>query len=113
MNLLMASIRRPVAVAMLYLVIASLGLYFLKKLPLEQVPTNRRLPSLTVNASWAYTSPETMEAFVTSAIEGVANTVKGVKEVTSTSSEGNSSVTIKFIKDTDIDFAELELKEKF
>ncbi len=112
MNLLKLSIRRPVAVAMLYLVIAALGFYFLNKLPLEQLPTNIRLPSLTVRADWPYTSPETMEAFVTSPIEAVSNTIKGVKEVSSTSYEGRSDVTIEFVKNTDIDFAEMELKEK-
>jgi len=111
MNLLGMSIRRPIAVAMLFLVIAALGLYFIQKLPLETLP-NTNLPQLTINTSWPNTSAETVEAFLTSPIEGVVHTVKGVKEVNSTSSEGSASISAQFVKGTDMDFAVLELNEK-
>ncbi len=112
MNLLATSIKRPIAVAMVYLVVAALGLNFLQKLPLQEVPRGRNLPSLTINASWPSTSPETMEAFVTSPLEGLAATIKGVKSVESTTREGNSSVTAEFTEDSNMKLAELELKEK-
>lgn len=111
MNLLGMSIRRPVAVAMLFLVIAALGIYFIQKLPLETLPTTN-LPRLSITASWPYTSAETVEAFLTSPIEGIVQTVKGVKEVNSTSSEGTASISAQFAKGTDMDFAVLELNEK-
>ncbi|MFC1555633.1 efflux RND transporter permease subunit [candidate division KSB1 bacterium] len=111
MNLIRMGIRRPVAMAMIYLVIASLGIYFLTKLPLEQLP-NVNLPSLTISTTWQFATPEMVEAFVTSPIEGVANTLRGVKEVGSTSSEGTSRVDVQFLKGTDIDFAMMELNEK-
>jgi len=111
MNIIHMSIRRPVAVAMLYLAVAAVGLYFFKKLPLEQLPTTY-LPSLTINTVWQFTPPEIVEAFVTSPIEGIANTVKGVKEVSSTSYEGLSTVRASFVQGVDLDFAKMELNEK-
>jgi len=111
MNLLGMSIRRPIAVAMLFFVIAALGIYFIQKLPLETLPTTN-LPRLSITASWPYTSAETVEAFLTSPIEGIVQTVKGVREVNSTSSEGSASISAQFAKGTDMDFAVLELNEK-
>ncbi|MFC1729870.1 efflux RND transporter permease subunit [candidate division KSB1 bacterium] len=111
MNLIKAGINRPIAVSMVYFVIAALGLYFFEKLPLEQLP-NTNLPSLTIETLWPYSTPETVEAFVTSPIEGVANTLQGVKEVSSISYEGRSNVRVGFTNDTDIDFAMMELNEK-
>jgi len=111
MNLIRLCIRRPVAVTMVYCVTAALGLYFFQKLPLEQLP-NTNLPSLRVTTLWTYATPEMVEAFVTSPIEGVANTLKSVKEVSSTSGEGSSEVRVEFVKGTDIDFAMMELNEK-
>ncbi|HXF99757.1 MAG TPA: efflux RND transporter permease subunit, partial [Bacteroidota bacterium] len=57
-------------------------------------------------------SPETVEQFVTAPIEEVANTVAGVKNVRSRSSEGRSSVDVEFEQGTDMNFARLELYEK-
>ncbi|MFC1513768.1 efflux RND transporter permease subunit [candidate division KSB1 bacterium] len=111
MSLIRSCTRRPVAVAMLYMVIVSLGIYFLIKLPLEQLPADN-VPQMSVSAVWTNTSAETVEAFVTSPIEGVCRTVKGVTEVSSTSNEGSSNVSLTMLKDTDMDFAMLELKEK-
>ncbi|MCP4724369.1 MAG: efflux RND transporter permease subunit, partial [bacterium] len=112
MNLLANSIKRPIAVAMVYLMIAALGLNFLQKLPLQEIPTGQNLPSLTIRAGWPSTSPETMEAFVTSPLEGLTATVKGVKSVSSRTREGSSEVTAEFSEETNMKLAELELKEK-
>ncbi|MFC1564503.1 efflux RND transporter permease subunit [candidate division KSB1 bacterium] len=112
MNLLAQSIKRPIAVAMIYLVIAALGINFLQKLPLQEVPTGQNLPSLNIRAGWPSTNPETMEAFVTSPLEGLVATIKGVKEVSSRTQEGYSLISAEFSEETDMKLAELELKEK-
>ena len=111
MNIIRQCVYRPIAVAMIYLVLVALGVYFFIKTPVRQLPNVTR-KTLTVSASWPNTSAETVEAFVTSPIEAVVNTVKGVKTVSSTSREGIASVSIEFIDKTDMDFAALELKEK-
>src|SRR5262245_38968764 len=110
-----ASIRRPVAVTMVYGAVAALGAFAWRNIPMELLP-DTQLPPLTVSASWHGSSPETVEAFLTSPIEAEIQQVKGVEKVTSYSSDqggvGLSRVEIEFARDTDMDFARLELSER-
>jgi len=106
-----ASLRRPVAIAMGYFSVALLGVAAFRNIPIELFP-DTRLPRLTVNASWPGTSPETMEAFVTSPIEAAIQLVPGTEKVVSVSSEGNASISVFFARDTDMDFARLDLSER-
>ena len=103
--------KRPVAVAMGYLIVLATGVYSLWHLPLELNPSVD-FPRVTVTTTWPNTSPETVEAYVTAPIEAEASTVHGVRNIESTSEEGESRVTIEFTRDTDMDFAVLELSEK-
>ena len=111
-----AAIRRPVAVAMLYLAAALLGVAAWRNVPVELLP-DTELPRLRVTAAWEGASPETMEAFVTSPLEGAVQQVRGVERVTSTSrqrnGEGTAEIDVEFARDTDMDFARLDLIERF
>ena len=111
MNIIRTSIKRPVAVSMFYFSIFLIGLYFTGKIPIELLP-DFEFPRLTVSTSWPQTSPVIVESFVTSPIEAIASTIKGVNKVKSTSTEGLSLVSIEFTRDTNMDFAALELSEK-
>ena len=104
------SIRRPVAIAMTYLTISGLGVFAWRNIPVEFLPTTE-LPRLTVSASWGGASPETVEAFLTSPLEATVQQVRGVERVTSTSEESRSRVEVEFARDTDMNFARLELSE--
>lgn len=81
------------------------------RLPLDLTP-DVSFPKLSVVTQWPDSSPETIEAFVTSPIEAAANTVANAKKVDSISEEGRSTVNIEFSRGTDMDFAALELSEK-
>lgn len=109
------SIRRPVAVAMGCLAVALLGANAWRNIPIELLP-DTRLPRLRVTASWRGASPETVEAFLTSPIEAVVQQVKGVEKVLSQSREvqgmGTSNIEVHFSRDTDMDFARLDLSER-
>ncbi len=96
---------------MIYLIILVTGLVAFIRLPLELMP-GVDFPRLTVYTTWPNGSPEAVEAFVTSPIEGVCNTIKGRRRVSSSSQVGISTVTIEFAQGTDMDFAALELNEK-
>ncbi|MFW5950903.1 MAG: efflux RND transporter permease subunit [Gemmatimonadota bacterium] len=105
------AIRRPVAVTMAYVAIALLGYAAWRNVPLELLPETT-LPQLTVQASWQGSSPEAMEAFVTSPLEGVIQQVAGVEKITSTSTAGATTIRVEFGRETDMDFARLELAER-
>ena len=105
------AIRRPVTVAMTYLVIAALGVFAWRNVPIELYP-DTSLPQLTVSARWPGASAEVVEAFLTSPLESVIQQVRGVETVTSTSTESSASIQVAFNVDTDMDFARLELSER-
>jgi HAE1 family hydrophobic/amphiphilic exporter-1 len=109
------SIRRPVAVSMAYLAIAILGVAAWRNIPIELLP-DASLPRLTVFARWRGASPETVEAFLTSPMEAAIQQVQGVQRVVSWSEErdgaGESRIQVEFARETDMDFARLEMSER-
>jgi HAE1 family hydrophobic/amphiphilic exporter-1 len=102
---------RPITTGMIFLTILVLGIFALLKVPLELNP-KVELPSVTITTNWYGTSSETMEAQITSPIEEMAATVRGVKNIKSESEMGSSTVTVEFLKEIDMSFALLELNEK-
>lgn len=100
---------------MVYSAIAVLGIAAWRNLPIELLP-NAELPQLGIRAEWPGSSPETTEAFLTSPLEAAVQQVRGVEKVTSESSQqegvGTASVQIQFARDTDMDFARLDLSER-
>lgn len=109
------SIQRPVAVSMVYLTAALLGYAAWRNIPVELLP-NTEMPRLTVSASWRGASPETTEAFLTSPLEAAIQQVRGVENIESTSADqqgtGVATITVEFARNTDMNFARLELSER-
>ena len=96
---------------MIYATLVVGGAFALYLLPIELSPTVE-FPRLSVSTFWGNTSPETVEMFLTAPVEEIANTIRGVRKVRSSSEEGGSSVEIEFEQKTDMNFARLELSEK-
>jgi HAE1 family hydrophobic/amphiphilic exporter-1 len=105
------SIRRPVAVAMLYSTVAILSVLAWRNIPVEMMP-DASFPRLTLTLSWPGTSPETMEAFATSPVESTVQQMKGVQKITSTTREGGATIAVEFTRETDMDFARMDLSER-
>ncbi len=112
------AIKRPVATGAIYLGLFALGAYSARLIPVELLP-DVDYPRLTVNASWNGASPESMEAFVTSPLEAASQRIQGVRKVTSTSrvdrngTGSSAEIEIEFTRDTRMEFAELDLSERF
>lgn len=104
-------IGRPVAITMAYLTIATLGIAAWRNIPIELLP-DTQLPRLTVTATYNGSSPEVMEAFVTSPLEAAIQQVRSVEKLTSTSTTNRSNLEIEFAFDADMEFARLELSER-
>ncbi|MFQ5707824.1 MAG: efflux RND transporter permease subunit [bacterium] len=111
MNLITLAVKRPTAVAMFALAVVFTGMMAFNRLPLQLTP-DVDFPRLSVVTFWPDSSPETIEAFVTSPIEAAANAVTHVRKVDSVSEDGKSTVNIEFARGTDMDFAALEMNEK-
>jgi len=102
---------RPVLVAIVFALIAILGLFLLPTLAIDLMPEVSQ-PVLSVNCSYSGASPETMETKVTRILEGALNAVEGLKTITSTSSEGSSSISLEFEFGTDLEAAKNDIRDK-
>ena len=105
-------IDRPVFAWVIAIGIALAGLLALRALPIEQYPTVAP-PSLTINVTYPGADAATLEQNVTAVIEQELNGVEGFLYMSSTStSNGQASVTITFQSGTDIDLASVEVQNR-
>jgi HAE1 family hydrophobic/amphiphilic exporter-1 len=111
MNLPSFSVKRPIFTTMVTLIFVILGAISLSRLQIDMLP-NIELPTLTIRTNYEGASPEVMERLVTQIIEEIVATVPGVEELTSTSSEGRSSVRVSFAWGTEIDTAAIDVQGK-
>src|ERR1044071_2414183 len=95
---------RPVLAGVLMLVIVVLGGVGYTRLGLDQFP-NIDLPFVLVTTTLEGAAPEEVETDISDKIEGAVNTIDGIDELRSTSSEGFSQVAIAFKLDKPTDVA--------
>lgn len=74
-----------------------------------QLTPSRSLPRLTVSYYWADASARVIEQEVTSRLEGVFSSVKGVQDVSSVSSKGSGQISLSFKKNVNLDAARFEV----
>ncbi|MGZ4112413.1 MAG: efflux RND transporter permease subunit, partial [Tumebacillaceae bacterium] len=87
------SVKRPVTIMMIMIVLIILGTISIPLLPVELMP-NLTIPTLNVTTSWAGASPGEVEAQITKKVEAQMATIPGVTEVDSTSRTGASLVQL-------------------
>ena len=104
MNLSAAFIARPVATTLLSLGVALAGILSYRLLPVAPLP-QVDYPAISVQASLPGASPETMAATVATPLERALGGIAGVNEMTSTSSQGSTRISLQFDLDRDINGA--------
>src|SRR6201997_5209963 len=101
-------ILRPVATSLLMAGILLVGGVAFKQLPVSALP-QVDYPTIQVVTFYPGASPEVMSSSVTAPLERQFGQVPGLSEMTSTSSFGNSVITLQFNLDQNIDIAEQEV----
>jgi multidrug efflux pump len=109
MNFAEPFVRRPVATTLLTLGLVIAGAIAFKLLPVAPLP-QVDFPTISVSASLPGASPETMAATVATPLERALGKIAGVNEITSSSSLGNTRVTLQFDLSRDIDGAAREVQ---
>ena len=104
MNLSAPFIARPVATTLLTIGMALAGLIAFFGLPVSPLP-KIDFPTIQVTASLPGASPETVATSVTTPLERRLGAIAGVTEITSSSTVGNSRITLQFDLSRDIDGA--------
>ena len=107
------SIKRPVLVWMLTLVVVLFGVVSMSKLPVElYANTSFGEISIIINVRGSI-PPTEVESQVTRLVEDAVSTVSDLQQLMSISKEGESTVILSFNSGTDMNFAALEVREKF
>src|SRR4051794_12262318 len=102
-------ILRPVATALLMVAILLSGAVAYKQLPVSALP-EVDYPTIQVMTFYPGASPEVMASSVTAPLERQFGQVPGLTQMTSTSSDGASVITLQFSLDLNIDIAEQEVQ---
>jgi multidrug efflux pump len=104
MNFSEIFIRRPVATTLLTLGVTLAGAAAFFQLPVAPLP-QVDFPTISVRATMPGASPQVMAATVATPLERHLGQIADVSEITSSSSVGNSRVTLQFGLSRDIDGA--------
>ncbi len=104
MNLSRPFVRRPVASSMIAVALVLVGALAYGLLPVSPLP-QVDFPTIRVSASLPGASPETMAASVAAPLERAFGAIAGVTGISSDSRQGNSSITLEFALDRDINSA--------
>ncbi|MBN1913091.1 MAG: efflux RND transporter permease subunit [Candidatus Omnitrophica bacterium] len=113
MSLPSLSVKRPVATTMFYAAVVLLGIIAFRLLPVEMMP-NTSFGDITINIDVRGGIPASeVEKRIAIPIEEAVGSVTHLKNIISISKEGNSTVILEFEPGINMDFAALEVREKF
>ena len=111
MGLTRLAIARPVVILMMVAAYLTLGLLGYFQLPAELNP-QVDFPRITVRTTYAGTNPQEMETLITKPIEDAIAGVSGIQQITSTSEQGVSVVSIQFYFGTNLNTADSDVIQK-
>ena len=103
-------ILRPVATSLLMVGILLVGIVAYKQLPVSALP-EVDYPTIQVTTFYPGASPDVMASAVTAPLERQFGQVPGLQQMTSTSSDGSSVITLQFNLSLNIDVAEQEVQQ--
>ncbi len=109
MNLSRPFILRPIATSLLMAGLLLVGIVAFRQLPVSALP-EVDYPTIQVVTFYPGASPDVMASAVTAPLERQFGQVPGLNQMTSTSSEGSSIITLQFTLDLNIDVAEQEVQ---
>ncbi|HEY6229759.1 MAG TPA: efflux RND transporter permease subunit [Pyrinomonadaceae bacterium] len=104
-------VRRPVFATVIILLLTVIGAFSFFTLGVDRFP-KIDIPTVSVSTTNTGAAPQEVETEITDIIEGVVNTVPGIDEMRSSSSQGRSNVTINFNLEKDPDLATQEVRDK-
>ncbi len=101
----------PVLTLIVFALLGIIGLFTLKNVAISLMP-DVDSPYINVRTTYTNAGPESVEKTVTKVLEGSLVSVSGLKNITSTSSEGSSSISLEFNYGTDLESATNDIRDK-
>jgi len=109
MKITQLSIKNGVTTAMIYLIVAGFGLFSLARLNVDLYP-KLEFPIMAVITQYTGVGPFDLETVVSRPIEEATASVENIKTVRSTSQQGLSLVLLEFNWGTDMNQAEIDVR---
>ncbi len=111
MNIIAFCVHRPIFTSMVALLIFVLGGVALRGTSVDLLP-EIEAPQINVSTTYEDAAPEDVEESVTRPLEQALSAISGVEEVRSTSSEGESSISLTFTWGTDLEAATSDVRDR-
>ncbi|MEZ9370405.1 efflux RND transporter permease subunit [Shewanella sp. 10N.286.51.B2] len=105
------SVKRPVFASVISILIIILGMVSFDKLPLREYP-NIDPPVVSIDTNYRGASASVVESRITQLIEDRISGVEGIKQITSSSRDGRSSITLEFNINRDIEAATNDVRDR-
>lgn len=109
MKITQVAIKRGVTFFMIYMIAVGFGLFSLSRLNLDLYP-ELEFPVIAVITQYTGVGPFDIETVITRPVEETIASVENVKQVASSSTQGLSLVTLEFEWGTDMDQAEIDVR---
>ncbi len=111
MSLADLSIKRPTFITCLVLVMLAVGYWCLSNLGVDLFP-NVTFPVVVISTPYPGASPSEIETLVSKPIEDQVSTISGIKRLSSNNLEGMSQVVAEFTLETDVKYAEQQIRDR-
>lgn len=111
MNITELSLKRPVTCIMIFISFVVIGIISSRMVPLEYFP-DISFPGAYVSIPYPNSTPEEVERNITRPVEEAIATISGLEEISSTSSEDQAGIFVRFKMGSDIGLKAMEVKEK-
>lgn len=111
MNISELSLRRPVLAIVMNIIIVVFGVIGFNFLGVRDYPAIDP-PNINVSTSYGGANPEIIETQITEPLERAINGIAGVKNITSSSSQGRSNINVEFDLSIDLEAAANDVRDK-
>lgn len=109
MSIYASAVKKPVTTILIFVITMIMGLYSLTQLPIDLYP-EIEFPFLSVYTTYPGASAADIETNITRPLEDALNSVSGLKEMTSTSSDNVSIIFMEFEYETNLDEASNDVR---
>src|SRR3954468_3632198 len=111
MNISELSLRRPVLAVVMNVIIVVFGVIGFKFLGVRDYPAIDP-PNINVSTSYGGANPDIVETQITEPLEKAINGIAGIKNITSSSSQGSSNINVEFDLSVDLEAAANDVRDK-
>lgn len=105
------NIKRPLSsfsIIVIFILLSIIGFSLIPRLNVSLVPS-RTLPSVNVSYNWHNASARIIESQITSKLEGLFSSMKGIQKITSHTTKSQGNISVYFDEDIDMDAARFQI----